>query len=291
MYLIVICPHLYAIGDEITSIETQSMPLALSAIYSYPVKSCAALALHSANVEKRGLQHDRRWMIVDEQGKFLTGRQFPKLTLLRAEPQHDNSLKVTAPGMSSLLLEQPQQETERITIIIWKDVCEALHSNVAADEWISTYLGRFCRWVYMDSSCRRPIDSRYSCSTDEVSFADGYPLLLISQASLDLLNEKLKHPINMLRFRPNLVVSGTTPHEEDQWEHIRIGAIEFDIVKACTRCVFTTVDPANGEFAPDGEPLKTLLTYRRGVRGITFGQNLIPRRLGTLKTGEIVQVV
>jgi hypothetical protein len=143
----------------------------------------------------------------------------------------------------------------------------------------------------MDATCVRAVSPDYGQPGDEVSFADGFPLLLISQAALDLLNTKLAAPVPMLRFRPSIVVTGTQAHAEDDWKRIRVGAIEFDVVKPCIRCVFTTVDFTRGEFDPGGEPLRTLLTYRRTPAGVSFGQNLIPRGVGTLRTGDAVEVL
>jgi len=145
----------------------------------------------------------------------------------------------------------------------------------------------------MDSACVRAVkekyDGRYGEDGDVVSLADAFPLLLISQGALDLLNSKVAQPLPMLRFRPNLVVAGTEPHAEDGWKRIRIGTLEFDVVKPCTRCVFTTVDFEHGRFDPSGEPLRTLKTYRRSPDGITFGQNLIPRSTGRLRVGDALQ--
>jgi len=151
------------------------------------------------------------------------------------------------------------------------------------------------RLVHMDAACARPMkakyDGRYGNDDDEVSFADGFPLLLISQAALDQLNAKLAAPVPMLRFRPNLVVAGTAPHAEDHWKRIRVGTIEFEVLKPCVRCVFTTVEFERGAFDPSGEPLRTLLKYRRSAEGVTFGQNLIPRGRGTLRRGDAVEVL
>jgi uncharacterized protein YcbX len=131
----------------------------------------------------------------------------------------------------------------------------------------------------------------HSQTGDEVSFADAFPLLLISRAALDGLNARLAKPVSMLRFRPNLVVEGVAAHAEDGWKRIRIGEVEFDVAKACTRCVFTTVDPMRGERDPDGEPLRTLIGYRRTADGVTFGQNLIPRSAGSVRVGDAVEVL
>jgi len=267
------------------------MSFHLSALHLFPIKSCAPLSLSHADVEPRGLAHDRRWMVVDENAKFITGREVAGLTLLRAVPLDDaGTLRLDAPGMPALVLTPPTTGTRR-TVTVWSNTVDALPADVAANAWISTFLQRPVQLVYMDALALRPVDPKYAQPDDVVSFADAYPLLLISQAALDHLNTQLAAPVPMLRFRPNLVVSGTTPHAEDEWKRVRIGEVEFDLVKLCTRCVFTTVDFERGERDPSGEPLRTLITYRRSPNGVTFGQNLIPRGSGTLRVGDPVTVL
>ncbi|MGH8040662.1 MAG: MOSC domain-containing protein [Rudaea sp.] len=266
------------------------MSATLASIHIYPLKSCSPLALEDAVIGKRGIDHDRRWMAVDATGKFLTGRQYPRLTLIRAEPD-DDGLRLSAPDMPELRLLPTATQAARVDVQVWKSRIASLSANAVADAWISTFLGLSARLVYMDSACTRDVDPDFSLAGDEVSFADGYPLLLISQAALVQLNARLARPVPMLRFRPNLVVAGTPPHAEDGWNRVRIGAVEFDVVKPCIRCVFTTVDFEHGRFDASGEPLRTLLTYRRTSKGVSFGQNLIPRRLGTIRTGDTVHVM
>jgi uncharacterized protein YcbX len=261
----------------------------LSALHVFPVKSCAPLALDAALVEPRGLRHDRRWIVTDASGHFLTGRQHPRLTLLRAVPDGD-ALDLAAPGMPSLRLSAPCPAA-RADVTVWKNTVAALPAAPEADAWISAFLGMPARIAYMDDACARPVSPEYSRPGDEVSFADAFPLLLISQAALDALNAKLARPVPMLRFRPNLVVAHTAPHEEDGWRRVRVGEVVFDLVKPCSRCVFTTVDFTQGAFDPSGEPLRTLTTYRRSERGVTFGQNLIPRGTGTVRVGDAVEVL
>lgn len=260
----------------------------LASIHIYPLKSCAPLTLDSARVEARGLDHDRRWMVVDANGKFLTGRQHPRLTLIRAEPDGE-ALRLRAPDMPDLRLlptAGPRHEVE-----VWGSRVDARVADAAAEGWISTFLGTPTRFAYMDDDCLRRVDADYSQPDDIVSFADGYPLLLISQAALDLLNAKLAQPVPMLRFRPSLVIASTTPHAEDGWKRVCIGGVEFDVAKPCIRCVFTTVDFERGAFDPSGEPLRTLLTYRRTPKGMSFGQNLIPRGVGMLRVGDALEVL
>jgi hypothetical protein len=267
---------------------------ALASIHIYPLKSCAPLALDQAAVENRGLARDRRWMVVDANGKFVTGRQQPRLTLINAQPD-GGALHLTAPAMPALNIEPPSADGERIDTAVWGAAVRPLLASDAAQAWISAFLGAPHRLVHMDDACTRRVkakyDGRYGEDDDVVSFADGFPLLLISQAALDQLNTKLVAPVPMLRFRPNLVVAGTEPHAEDGWKRIRIGSIELDVVKPCVRCVFTTVQFERGVFDPSGEPLRTLLKYRRSGDGVTFGQNLIPRGRGILRRGDQVEVL
>jgi uncharacterized protein YcbX len=264
------------------------MNATLTQLNIFPLKSGAAVSCESAQVEARGLRDDRRWMVVDEAGNFMTGRKHPAMTLIRARP-HERGLHVEAPRMPSMnVLPNPSQS---VAAKVWDDSVVAVGANANADAWISQYLGQTARFVYMSANVHRPVLQKYGRAGDEVSFADGYPLLLISEAALDFLNSKLAAPIPMLRFRPNLVIGGTDAHAEDGWRRIRIGDIELDIVKPCVRCVFTTVDPSRGERDPSGEPLRTLLGYRRSPKGVTFGQNVIPRRLGTLRVGDRVEVI
>jgi MOSC domain-containing protein len=263
----------------------------LASIHIYPLKSCAPLALDRAVVEERGLVGDRRWMVIDAADRFLTGRQQPRLTLIAAVPDGD-ALRLSAPGMPDLCVTAPAGE--RIATAVWGTAVRPLAADAAAHEWISSFLGAPCRIVHMDDACTRPVTTAHDSDRDtvaEVSFADGFPLLLISQAALDALNARLQAPVPILRFRPNLVVAGTAAHAEDGWKRIRVGAVEFDVVKPCTRCVFTTVDFERGAFDPSGEPLRTLIGYRRTPDGVAFGQNLIPRGGGTIRVGDPVEVL
>lgn len=265
----------------------------LSALHIFPLKSGAPVHLEQATVETRGLAGDRRWMVIDANGKFVTGRQQARLTLIRGQAS-GSGIRLSAPGMSALQIAAPT-DGERVNTEVWGAAMTPLLADPSAHRWISTYLGAPHRLVHMDAGCVRPMkakyDGRYGIDGDEVSFADGFPLLLISQGSLDLLNSKLASPVPMLRFRPNLVVAGTDAHAEDGWRRIRVGECEFDVLKPCTRCVFTTVDFERGERDPSGEPLRTLTKYRRTPDGVAFGQNLIPRRLGTVRVGDEVEIL
>lgn len=257
----------------------------LSELYIHPVKSCAALECSEAEVEPRGLAHDRRWLLVDADDRFLTGRQLSALVCLHPVPIK-GGLRISTETGASIEIPLPGPDAVRRTVTVWKDRVSAADAGDAAAAWLSKVLELPVRLVHMDADAKRAVEPAFAQPGDEVSFADGFPLLLISRASLDGLNARVAVPLPMQRFRPNLVVAGAEPHAEDDWRRIRIGGIEFDLVKPCTRCVFTTVDPELGAIDPSGEPLRTLKTYRRGAAGITFGMNLIARGAGTLRRGD-----
>jgi uncharacterized protein YcbX len=227
-------------------------------------------------------------MVVDADSRFLTGRQVPRMVLVRAIPE-DDGLRLDAPSMPSLQVRAPDSAGERLPVTVWDDVVDAACADADGDAWFSEFLGRPVRLVMMDAQSVRTVASEQATHADDIGFADGYPFLAISQASLDGLNARLALPISMQRFRPNLVIDGCDPHAEDQWHRIRIGGIEFEAAKPCTRCVFTTVDSMLGVRDPSGEPLRTLKTYRRTKEGITFGMNWIARSRGQVHVGDPVE--
>ncbi len=262
----------------------------LAALHLYPVKSCAPLSPTEARVEPRGLEYDRRWMVVGGDGHFITGRQVPKLTQLRAV-MREPGLHLEGGGLEPIDVAIPAAEAPRMTVTVWRSRVEAQLAPSEANDWISRFMGRDCRLVHMDTAAARPVDPQFARAGDEVSFADAFPLLLTSAASLEGLNARLAAPVGMLRFRPNVVVEGGAAHDEDEWKRIRIGEVEFDVAKPCSRCVFTTVDPATGEVDPAGEPLRTLMTYRQARGGVMFGMNLIARGGGVLRKGDEIEVL
>jgi uncharacterized protein YcbX len=172
---------------------------------------------------------------------------------------------------------------------VWSDRCAAQRGDPSADAWLSDFLGHACRLVFMPDEGVRPVDPRYAQPQDRTAFSDGFPLLLISQPSLDDLNSRLVEPLPMLRFRPNLVVEGCAPYAEDDWRHIRIGDLPLRVVKPCSRCKITTVDPYTAETG--SEPLRTLASYRRQGKQVYFGQNLIHDRPGELALDMPVEVL
>lgn len=260
----------------------------ISALHIYPVKSCKGLSLNEMTIEAKGPQGDRRRMVVDAEGRFLTQRKFPKMALIEAHVD-SKGLQLLLPGSDPIhipLLTQGRM----IEVEVWKDRVQAVDQGDAIGQALSAFLETECRLVYIDDRTIRKVDPRYAThEMDQVSFADGFPFLLISEASLADLNSRLKDPVPMERFRPNLVVTGCEPYAEDRWKKIRIGNITFSIVKPCSRCVITTVDQDSG--IKGIEPLQTLATYRKAEKGIMFGQNAIHHHSGVLRLGDPVEVV
>ncbi|MEE9492194.1 MAG: MOSC domain-containing protein [Gammaproteobacteria bacterium] len=255
----------------------------------YPVKSTRSIALQHCDVEMRGLQYDRRWMLVDGDNRFVTARQQPMLATVETAIT-DNALTIRAEGRDALMLPLQPESIKQMEVTVWRSVVNSVAIDERADEWFSDFLGQSVRLVMMPDTVNREVDQDYGQSGDHVSFADGFPLLLISAASLDDLNTRLNAPVSMRRFRPNIVVSGCDPYAEDSWKEIRINGVVFVGVKACSRCIFTTIDPATGIKSPDQEPLRTLATYRKQKGGVFFGQNLIPRKTGVIHVGDEVIV-
>lgn len=262
----------------------------LHAIHRYPVKSMRGQSLDAASIEARGLAGDRRWMMIDAESRFVTARQYPQLLGFSAELIADG-LVVFAPDGNVRAIAEPAASEPLIEVGIWKSTCPARLADPASNAWLSKLLGLPVRLVHMADDCIREVSPEWAEPGDIVSFADGFPLLVIGTASLELLNSKLSRPVAMANFRPSIVVKTTIPHIEDRWKRIALGAVELSVVKPCTRCVMTTVDPDSVEKAADGEPLATLKTYRREAIGVTFGQNLIPRSFGPISIGMDVRVL
>jgi len=264
--------------------------MVLSEIWIYPVKSLGGIRLNASEVEEKGLKFDRRWMIVDEDGMFLTQRVFSKMALLDILLQ-ETGLVISSrfePGNEVFVPYTPVSGAN-IEVKVWDDIVQAVTVSDEADAWLSKQLDKNVRIVMMPESARRPADPRYALHGEAVSFADGFPFLLISQGSLDDLNSRLPEAIEMRRFRPNFVVTGTGPFSEDAWKSIRIGSLSFDVVKPCARCVLTTIDPKTGE--KGAEPLKTLASFRRVNNKILFGQNLVGRGTGTVCEGDEITLI
>jgi uncharacterized protein YcbX len=263
--------------------------LTLSEIYIYPIKSLGGIRLSSAQVEERGLKYDRRWMLIDGEGTFLTQRAFPEMALLGVELM-ENGLRVShrQRALIPLFIPFEKPNTLPISVVVWDDTCQALPVSDEADAWFSHVLDKSCRLVYMPDDSVRRVDEKYVAEPLNVSLSDGYPLLIIGQASLDHLNSQLPERLPMNRFRPNLVFTGGEPHDEDTWQNFRIGAVDFRGVKLCARCVMTTINQQTLEKGK--EPLRTLAKYRSKGNKILFGQNLISLSGGTVRVGDTISL-
>jgi uncharacterized protein YcbX len=261
------------------------MTIRLTGLTLYPIKSAGGISLAEWEVDDFGLRYDRRWMLVDPSGEFLSQRNHPRLALVRPTLA-EGVLRVDAPGMPSL--ETPLDPTPAVmtSVTVWNDRCEASWAGQQASDWFSEYLGAACALVHMPPSSVRPANSTYAPAGTRVSFADAFPLLLISEASLADLNGRLTQPLPMNRFRPNLVVSGTQPYAEDGWSRIQIGELRLRVVKPCSRCLITTTDQTTGERGK--EPLRTLATYRSVGGEVKFGQNVVHEKPGRLRVGDPV---
>ncbi len=264
----------------------------LSSLYRFPLKSGSAELLEEGRCDELGLSGDRRWMVVDAAtGKFLTQRVLPRMALLNARWQGETALLLSAPGMDALRVPVPGSASAVRGVLIWRESLQAPDAGDVAAEWLTRLLDRPCRLVHLPVTQGIQIDQDYARPGERTGFSDGFPFLLIGQRSLDDLSARVGQLLDVRRFRPNLVIAGAAPYAEDGWRRIRIGDMEFRVVKPCSRCIIPTIDPLNGELNPTREPLATLMNYRKGNGGVFFGQNLIAVNTGMLKVGMPVEVL
>ncbi|MBO0213584.1 hybrid-cluster NAD(P)-dependent oxidoreductase [Vibrio sp. Vb2880] len=259
----------------------------LSQINVYPVKSVGGIALSNAWVEKQGLMFDRRFMVALADGSMVTARKYPSMVKVRSTLTPDG-LIFSAQGQPPLKLRYQDFKMQEAPAQVWKDNFTAYTTTDDADDWFSAVLGQRVELLFSGEQSNRVREK----VGGNVSFADGYPLLVISEGSLQELNRRSPEQHSMDQFRTNLVVSGTEPFGEDGWKRIRIGEVEFEAVKPCERCILTTVDVQKGEFRPTKEPLRTLSQFRANERGgVFFGQNLVAKNEGMIRTGDVVEVL
>lgn len=267
----------------------------VAALALYPVKSCAGVPLARADVLTTGLgahgTRDRAWMIVDASGRFVTQRECPALALVHAQP-HPAGIALGDAAGARIEVEAPAGSAR--DVVVWRDAVGGIDAGDAVAAWLSARAGREVRLVAFDPARRRPCNSAFAGDSGaHTLFADGYPLLVIAQASLDALNERLAAkgagPVGMRRFRPSLVLDGLEAHDEDHVATIETDSVTLRLVKPCTRCQIPSIDPDTGETGD--EPLATLSTYRNDpARGITFGMNAIVLREGPIAVGDAVRV-
>jgi len=259
----------------------------LTEIWIYPVKSLGGIKLQRARVMGKGLEFDRRYMLVDEENKFITQRVYPQLALFKLS-LGDKLFRIShGPDFLEIPV-VPKQIAKSQRAIIWDDEVHAFELSQEFSEWFSVRAGIRCKLVYFPEENRRGVDKNFVNSDEQVSLADGYPFLIIGQASLDELNSKLKEPVPMNRFRPNFVFEGSQAFEEDGWKDFQIGENRFTGVKLCARCVLTTVNQDTGEKGI--EPLATLSTFRKNGSKVNFGQNLVAVDHKEVSVGDEIKV-
>jgi len=262
----------------------------VAALHRYPVKSLQGQSVPSAMVEPHGLAGDRRWMVIDGAGRFVTRRERPHMARIEALPTPEGI--VLRHAGRELPVPFPDERAPHAEVTIWRDRVPARLATAEASALLSGALGVDVRLAYLADPALRPVDPAHAVPGDRVSFADGYPMLLTGEGSLGALNVHLAVPVTMRRFRPNIVIGGAAPWAEDEWRRVRIGTVVFRVVKPCSRCVIVTQDPDSGETAGDNEPLATLRRIGRMAKGgIMFGQNLIPDGSGIVRVGDRVEPV
>jgi hypothetical protein len=263
--------------------------ITVSNLTYYPIKACRGFDVPASNIQRMGLEYDRRMMVVTPDGGFLTQREYPRLALITPSLKNE-ALTLSAPNFDSLQLGIQKTGTPA-SVEIWASKgVDAIDQGEEAATWLSDWLGTSARLVHIADGFKRKLNPNYAINTDDhTGFADGYPILIISEESLHDLNGKLDSPVPMNRFRPNLVVKGSEPFAEDTWKRIRIGDVELALVKPCARCVVTTID--KDTLAKNKEPLKTLSTYRKHELGAIFGVNVIPLNEGNIQNRMEVEIL
>jgi len=260
--------------------------LRVASLHIYPVKACAAVDLELMNLDNRGPCGDRRYMVVDDQDRFLTQREAPSLALVRPSLL-PIGLRLETLGQSPITV---CDGLTRRRVQVWRSELEALDCGDEAAQWLSAHLSRSVRLVSMAPDVRRPIDAPHEGAPTSVAFADGFPLLVTHMASLHELNGRLDSPVSMNRFRANIVIDGGDPWDEDAWTALGLGSAELTLPKPCERCKVVSVDQRTG--VTSKEPLRTLATYRRVTgAGIIFGQNAIHSGPATIEVGDRVEAL
>lgn len=255
-------------------------------LFVYPIKSCRGVARESIQVSPDGVEGDRVFMVVDEAGKFITARTTPELLLVDVEETSEHFVATAPDGKQLRLAKEENGLSEDCSVQVWSDAPLA-QRHEEGSEFFSEYLKRPVRLVRLPKSRYRQVDPKRALPNDRVGFADAYPLLMLSEASLNELNSRIERSgrptISLARFRPNIVIDGARPHEEDDLRDFYLGDIRLTMPKLCDRCVMTTHDPLTGQGGP--EPLRTLAQYRKWDGKVWFGANLLIRGSGSLRRG------
>jgi uncharacterized protein YcbX len=262
----------------------------VSEIRIYPVKSLGGVRIRQSDVYFEGLKHDRKWMLVDLHGTFLSQRRLPEMSMLTVLME-DNGFYIISKKQkcTPLFVSFETSSHERMTVKVWDDVTTAIPVGREADWWLSEQLQYPVQLVMIDPDATRETYLENTDTYIPVSFADDFPLHLISEASLSDLNTRLAQPVGMERFRPNLVIAGTVPFAEDTWRKIRIGNAILEIATPCERCVMVNINQQTA--AKTSEPLKTLAGYRKAEKKIHFGRNVFCKQTGSISEGDLVSIL
>ncbi|WP_420576483.1 MOSC domain-containing protein [Ekhidna sp.] len=260
----------------------------VSGLYIYPIKSLQGISLQEVEVMEKGFRYDRRWMLVNKANGHVTQRTHPHLSQIGISLSEE-SIIATHRDMSDLEVPLTLNLGKHIQVTVWDDQVDALEAPQNINNWFSKIAGEPCKLVFMPEAGSRPVNPARAINGEHVSFADAYPYLIIGQSSLDDLNARMEVELPMHRFRPNIVVEGSKPYEEDHWRDIQIGELKFHVTHPCKRCVFTTVDQETGK--KGAEPLKTLATYRREGKEVIFGVNALALESGRIKVGDEVKLI
>jgi uncharacterized protein YcbX len=263
------------------------MPV-LSQIHVYPVKSLAGFQVQVWPVDKNGLRYDRKWMLVDEKGDFLSQRRLPRMALISTRIA-EQRLFLTAAGHAEYSVVLDGDHGDELAVQIWHDQCIAKTCDAQLDNWLSEFLGTPVRLVYLPEQNIRLVDPDYADSSDQTAFSDGFPFLLASEASLQALNKAMSLEMDMIRFRPNLVVADCASYAEDSWRRIKINEINFRLPKPCSRCSVPTIDPKTA--LSGKEPLTTLARLRQWQNKVYFGQNVLHDQQGVLNVGSLIEIL
>ncbi len=263
--------------------------ITVSGLYIYPVKSFAGIALQEADLDGMGLKYDRRWMVVSPEGLFLTQRKIPQMALVSTALDAEGNLTLSRPGQEDHVVKKVQSSNQTMQVRVWKDSLDVPLVGEQSDRWISEALGVACHLVFIPDDVVRQCDLEYAKAGDRTGFADGFPMLLVSEASLTDLNNRLAQPVEMRRFRPNIVVQGCGAFAEDSWQDFRLSDVVMKGVKRCSRCILTTVDPDTGERS-GREPLETLSTFRKVDNNVFFGMNVIHQTMGKIRVGDNIVI-
>lgn len=268
------------------------MATTVAALHVYPVKGLKGIDVREARATARGLEYDRRFMIVDESGTFLTQREHPKMATVWTDLA-DGELLLSAPDADEVSVPLIPTGPATMRVRVWRSVVDAAPVSDGADRFLSDYLGMRCRLVYMPDTTRRLSNPEYAGDDKLVGFADGYAYLLIGEASLADLNERMaargQPSLPMNRFRPSIVLAGSEPYAEDSWKEVKIGSARLAAAKPCGRCQVTTTDQSTGEVMGP-EPLATLSTYRDSAEfGVMFGMNYVTLEPGTIRIGDEIR--